>query len=229
MRRPATIAFATACALGLLGLLGVAAGDERRLAFTLGVLHGRLVTILQPKDEACQRPISVAEAFDAVRLGTRTTLRPAPPLRVTVREHPGGRPLATSTVAGGYLGSDVSVVAPVRRVAAGGQVAVCVENVGAGTVGLLGGSRKSARLTALEVDGRPVPADIALDFLRGEPTTALRLVPEMFSRATLFHPGWVGAWTFWLLLVVFLTAMPALLLAALRTALGVPADGEAEA
>jgi hypothetical protein len=41
------------------------------------------------------------------------------------------------------------------------------------------------------------------------------LLPTIFSRAALFRPGWVGAWTFWALLVALTVAVPLLLARAL--------------
>ena len=43
-------------------------------------------------------------------------------------------------------------------------------------------------------------------------------MPDIFQRAALFHPAWVGTWTLWLLLVVILVAVPLLLTRALRAA-----------
>jgi hypothetical protein len=57
-----------------------------------------------------------------------------------------------------------------------------------------------------------------LTFGRRHPTTALSLVPTMFRRAGLFHGGWVGAWTYWLLAALVALAVPALLVRALRDA-----------
>jgi hypothetical protein len=41
----------------------------------------------------------------------------------------------------------------------------------------------------------------------------------VFERAALFRPGWVGAWTFWLLLAALVIGVPTLLGRALRAAL----------
>jgi Predicted membrane protein (DUF2142) len=47
----------------------------------------------------------------------------------------------------------------------------------------------------------------------GEQTTLLELLPELARRASLFRPGWVGPWTYWLLLCL---VTPALGYAAVR-------------
>jgi hypothetical protein len=86
-------------------------------------------------------------------------------------------------------------------------------------VGLRGGAPQAARASTARVEGQPVPADLTLVFLRAEASSALSLVPEMFERATLFHPGWVGAWTFWALLVLVGAGVPLLLWFALGAAL----------
>ena len=56
------------------------------------------------------------------------------------------------------------------------------------------------------------------EFLTQSLRTALSLVPDIFRRAALFHPAWVGAWTFWLLLGVLLLVVPGLLGLAVRAA-----------
>jgi hypothetical protein len=137
----------------------------------------------------------------------------------------GGRTVSRGRHGGGYADSSMPAV-PVRAVPKGARVAVCVRNAGRARVALLGGAPQAARASTATVDGRPVPADLTLVFLRGEPASALSLVPEMFERATLFHPGWVGAWTFWALLLLIGAGVPLLLWLALGAAL--PESGEVE-
>jgi hypothetical protein len=48
-------------------------------------------------------------------------------------------------------------------------------------------------------------------FLYDRPRSLLRLAPEMCERATLFAPGWMSAWTLWVLFGLVAAAVPGLL------------------
>jgi len=220
MRKSALIAFALVACAGLAALAAVAATDERRLAFTLGVLPGVPVE-LRPDSEACQRPVWVSEPFDRVQLQIGTYGRAGQPLAVSVRTL-GGRELAQGRLGGGY--PDVSrpdiVVGEVDR----GRVAVCVENTGHRKVALYGGPSLAA-VGALWIDGSRTETDATMVFLRDEPRSLLALLPDIFDHAAVFKPAWVGAWTFWLLAALLFAAVPVLLGAGLRAALR--ADGDA--
>jgi hypothetical protein len=61
----------------------------------------------------------------------------------------------------------------------------------------------------VEADGTASGAGrsaLALLFLREHPRSLLSLVPTIFRRASLFRPGWVGPWTYWLLSAALLGA-----------------------
>jgi hypothetical protein len=45
-------------------------------------------------------------------------------------------------------------------------------------------------------------------FLRPRSISLLSALPTVFHRAALFRPDWVGAWTFWLLLLAVVAAFP---------------------
>jgi hypothetical protein len=215
--RAAAVALAAVSAVGALVLVVSAAGDDRRLAFTLGVQATQPAAQLEPGQQACQEPIDVAEEFSSVALKTSTFGRPGPPLAVRVVDA-NGRTVSRGRRGGGYADGSMPIV-PVRAVPERAGVAVCVRNAGRARVDLLGGAPQAARASTATVGGRPVPADLTLVFLRRESRSALSLVPEMFERATLFHPGWVGTWTFWTLLVLVGAGVPLLMWLALRTVL----------
>src|ERR687886_1987753 len=85
---------------GVVALVLVAALQQDSLAFTLGVARATPVARLGPGQQVCQRPIDVPAggAFDRIALG----VRPAAPLRVTVRSAT-GRTLAAGTASGGRM------------------------------------------------------------------------------------------------------------------------------
>ena len=68
------------------------------------------------------------------------------------------------------------------------------------------------------VDGQPVAVRTAIWYRppAGDKESLLFHLPQVFERAALFRPGWVGPWTYWLLMLVI---VPALAYAALRVLL----------
>lgn len=209
MRRTGAIAL-TVCATGLVVLLAVAALDERELAFTLGVVPNGVALELEPGEQACQEPIDVAAEFAAVRVVPAADGLPGPALTLTVRDLRSGRTLGRGRTPEGYSPAEPQTarVGTVRR---GQRVAVCVRNSGRAAVGLYGGPQQAARTSRAVDGGRPTGRDLSLVFLRGEPASALAVVPDMFRRAALWRPGWVGVWTFWVLAALVALAVPLLL------------------
>lgn len=54
---------------------------------------------------------------------------------------------------------------------------------------------------------------ISLAYLRAEPVSAASQVGAVLKRASMYRPGWVGPWTFWLLAIAAIVAMLAALAA----------------
>jgi hypothetical protein len=190
------------------GLTVTAAAERTELAFTLGVVTTQIATDLRPGQQACQEPIDVRAAFGSVRVRTGTFFKPAPPIDMTIRDAHTRAELGRARIAPTSMQISTHVVR-VPPVAAGREIAVCFRNGGRRVAGIYGGAGASRSDAAVE--GRRVRPDMALVFLRERSISALSLLPEMFRRAALFHPGWVGAWTFWLLGALFLVLVPALL------------------
>jgi hypothetical protein len=211
-RRTALMVFAGAFALGVAGLLLVAALDERRLAFTLGVQPTQIVAVVQPGQTACQAPIDVPADARSVELPVGTFRAPGPQLEVLVRTAAGvaGR----DTVPAGYPDSSTVSASP-AGIESGRQVEVCVRNTGSRKVALYGGAPQAARTTALTVDGRARPADLTLVFERGERRSMLAALPDVFQRASLFHASWLRPWMLWALAALALIGIPLLLAGAL--------------
>lgn len=217
MRRLGLLTFlALALAAGV-GLALEAAADERDLAFTLGLVPFQVAAKISPGQEACQVPLVVEERFAAIRFQVTGSRWPGGSVAASVRTVPEGRVLARGRVRGATRNDEPTVTLD-REVREDARVAVCLRNTGPRRLTLHGRAGAAKLGSRVEVDGAPKRADLTLVFLRAEPRSALSLVPEMFRRAALFRPAWVGPWTFWLLLVVVLCGVPALLAAALRSA-----------
>jgi hypothetical protein len=172
-----------------------------------------------PRGEAiCQRPIDVPETFERVSFQVGTYRRPGTPLRAIVRDAATNRPIAAAYVSGGYPDVSTLLAKLPRAVEEGQTVAVCVRNLGKRRIALYGNATASNRTSNAYVNGRDTGSDMAFVFWRSEAASLLALTPDIIDHASVFHGGWVGAWTLWLLIAALLLGLPALLLAALRTA-----------
>lgn len=215
MRSRAPLVLIGVAALAVFALIATMATDERGLAFTLGVRPTQVATVLKAGDEACQRPIDVSADADAVEFQVGTFRRPGPPLDVAVREASG--PLGTAHVPGGYPDNSRQRVR-VGEIKSGERIAVCIHNLGRSRLALYGGPFQAARTSALFLDGKPQASDVTLIFHREPSQSMLSLLPDVFERASLFHPGWVGAWLFWLLAAAVAFGVPVLLALAMSNA-----------
>lgn len=196
-------------------LIGVMATDSHDLAFTLGVEPQGPVTNLKPGQEACQSPIDVSAAAIAVRFNADAH---AAPLAVSVRDGgPSGQRLGASAAKSARQDGDVQE-AHVSGLQPGRRVAVCIHNTADVPIVLYGGSEGAARSSSLFVDGRLKKVDLTLVFQSAHGRSMLDLLPDVFGRAALFRPTWVGPWLFWLLGVLVVAAVPALLAIALTSA-----------
>lgn len=58
------------------------------------------------------------------------------------------------------------------------------------------------------VGGKPMGKSIHVDYMREGKQSLAQMLPTIFTRAALWAPGWVGAWTFWLFFILLpLTAL----------------------
>ena len=215
VRRSALVAFAAAFVLGLVGLLAVAALDERRLAFTLGVQPTQVAAVLGPGDTACQGPIDAPADAGSVRFPVESFGAPGPALQVftLTAGGVGGR----DSVPSGYRGR-TTVAAHPGGIVAGQRIELCVRNTGSRKVALYGGAPAAARTSELKLAGRDAGTDLTLVFERGESRSMLAALGDAFERAALFHPSWVGAGLLWVLAALLVIALPVVLLLAVRAA-----------
>jgi hypothetical protein len=218
MSKRALFAFAAVFAVGLVGLMVVAALDRKSEAFTLGVVPIAAITRLGSEHELCQRPIEVVDSFDRVRLQVGTFARPGQPFVLDVRGARDDRSIARTTIEGGYADNTVVTASLPRAVPEGGRVAVCLRNLGERPIAPYGNSGLSNRTSAAYQDGGRIESDMTLVFLRHEPRDVLGLLPSIVERAALFHGGWGTPATYWVLLLVLLAGPASLAALAVRAA-----------
>jgi hypothetical protein len=208
-------------ALAALVLLAWALLADTPRAFTLGVTNGLVAAELQPGQQACQAPIAVPEdgGFDRVKFSLGTYKRPGPAMDVTVLPAAGGASLRNGRLPAGYPDVDraPSHSVSVGHVAAGRRIQVCLTNRGPNKVAVYGNADPANRTSTATRDGKPLHTDLNFAFERKERSLAA-LAPAMVDRAALFRAEWVGPWTYVLLLLVVVAAVPALLVRSLRAA-----------
>ena len=213
--RSGVIVFAVVAAAMLVCLAVVAITDDRELAFTLGVRPTQVAAVVEPGKRACQRPLDVSADARRLRFQVGTFHKPGPELTVDAGA---GTQRAAGVVPGGYGDVTWQRVDLDRELREGERIELCVTNRGNRRAALYGGPALAARTSSAYVDGRRVPADIALIFERDHGSSAFALIPTAFERAALFHPSWFGPWTVWALAGLVLLAVPWLLIGALRMA-----------
>jgi hypothetical protein len=218
LRKAALIAFVLALTAGFALLAWTAAGDERTVAYSLGVPPSGLVVEIPPGKRACQQPLDLDVEARAVVFPVVTAGRPGEPLEVTVRA-PSGRVLGRGRVAGGYADGSEQTAQLDRIVGPVDGSAVCIANAGDRRVSLYGSDNVIFSHTTLDGAGNN-PADFDLRFLYDEPRPFLGLIPDAIDHAALFRAGWVGPWVYWLLLGLLAIGAPVLLGFALWRAAG---------
>lgn len=200
--------------LGLAGLVGLAiaaAVDQRDLAFANGVPQTDVAAEVWAGETACQRRVRVQAPFEVVEVTARPWEgRPIPPLVLEVLDSATRRRLGRGAAVGG-LTDEQPIAVAVGRLPAGGLIDVCVTDpAGVAKLALVGGKRESVPDSPLyEGDARSDSYAVSLRFL-GQPRSVLTQLPTIFSRAAVFRPRWVGAWTFWVLLGLVGLGVPAL-------------------
>jgi hypothetical protein len=209
-------------AIGLVALLVTAASDKRRMAFTLGVAPSGVAAVLPPGAQACQKPVRVSADFTHVNFRVGTYHRIGQTLGVSVRS-PSGR--ANGVLQAGY-GDGLAHAVRVGEVDKGVAAVVCVRNRGRHRVAIYGGADAAARRSTATVDKRPVSTDLTLVFERA-PRSALAAIPDLFEHASVFHPGWVEPWVFWLLCILVFAGIPVALALGLASAARDDSDASA--
>ena len=214
--RANVLVVAAVAILGVAGLLLAAGNDGRSTAFSLDIAPAGPVSVLQPGQAACQGPITPPSSFafvqpwiyPALATGAITTGSiPGAAVDLTVRDAVTNTILASGPIAAQYVRPIFPIVALDRTIPSGRRIRVCLRSRGPGTVDLMGDPLPNQALRDDDgnVTGEPRAA-ISLLFLRQRPRSLLSLVPTVFTRASLFRPGWVGPWTYWLLSAVLLGA-----------------------
>lgn len=232
--------------LGVAALVVRAATLSSDVSFPLGVVPALPVAPLATGQSACQRPLGVDGAFDAVLFNPGTPAKLSPAADVLVRDAATGRLLATGRLPAGF---DRTRSQTVRFPSVSGRrpVAVCFRNRGPARLEIYGDASNLActptarganspsatcppgrgaptnSTSEAYIGGRDTGGDMSVTLLRVHGRSLLDRLPSIMRRAALFRPAFVSAGLWWALLACWLLATPLLLADALRRAR--PADG----
>jgi hypothetical protein len=200
--RRSWLGFAVTAAIGAVVLLTLGFSHERSRAFSLEAPNVQPVAVLAPHTEACEGPIMTPHPVDGVRVwgaaaGRSTALD-------VLTQSTSGKLLATGRIVVSTQPNAYTSVLT-SSIPSGQATTVCLFNGGSSPFSLLGSPSQNPAIR-MTVGGRTSPLQFSLVLLR-PPTPLLSLLPTAFSRASLFRPGWVGAWTFWALLAGLVLAV----------------------
>ena len=216
-RRPtgAVRTFLLVVLAGFVLLLVIALADRR--GYRLSV-HSDSQVLVAPGQERCSSLIRPPGAgADRVRFWVRASGGgPVPPIVVFVRRSRTAQTLADGSVDAGPPGA--RTVGLRGSVAGSRKVVACFLNAGARPAILTPAPGTPTRVTVERSDALADYGDIGLQLHRSDNRSLLGLLPDVFDRASLFRPGWVGGWTYWLLLVALVIGAPVLLSRALASA-----------
>lgn len=204
-------------AVGVIGLVILAAADGRGFRLSLNTDS---VVAVGPGQEACRTLIRPPQAgTNQVTFWARgaTADGSAPPITVRVRKGRYSQLLAIARLPSGPAGPRHAALR--GSVAGARKVAACFANTGAVSLLLTPRPGTPTRVVPAHLTERSDNVDVALELVRAPQRSLLSELPDVFERAARFRPGWVGAWTFWLLLAALVLGVPALVGRALRSAL----------
>jgi hypothetical protein len=211
--------------IGLLGLVGVPFLTKQRPVHaatpTPPPLFVQTPVRLRAGATACVHGFVLPTDAEVARLTPITQGRPTSPLAIALRG-PGYR---YATTARGYPG-DAPLDVPIRAPSAAIPGQICLRNAGSTAISLVGTTEtRSSSRAVTTVDGRPVQADLVLSFFERRPSSLLGRAGDVMRRAAAFHPAPIRAWTFWVLAIAIVVAVPGTALWALSRSLRETDDG----
>jgi|SRR5271166_481240 len=223
-RRRVPLATALAVALILLGaLVGLLPRlTKKRLPVaeipTPAALFQVSPFALAPHERACMFPIVTTSNSELAQFqlwAAKAGSHSVPPVEILLSA-PGYR--ATGRLPGGFPGgvATVAISPPKQSLIA----TVCFVNPGPGSVLLYGTTEpRTLANTATQLDGSPVPGDIALSFLQSHPRSLLDSAGEVFDHASNLTDRLVPVWLIWVLAVILLLGVPSAIVVSFDLAL----------
>ncbi len=210
-------AWGAAAVIAVVTLVVLLAPAPRLAATNTRVIRSVGGVILAPKSERCQGGEYVPAEASRLQVYPGATSGTGPPLVVTVRNG-AGRAVTRVRVPGGYPLSrpdrpapPLSVPLPANRPTV--ELArLCFRNAGRSAISLAGnlGTANPATPGAVNGPGQRSAEEVRADFFLSGSRSGLSVAGRAVERATLLRPGFIGAWTIWALLALFLGACTAM-------------------
>jgi hypothetical protein len=204
-RLPIVVAVFALIILGLVALVGLLSSDNR-LTWSNGVPENQFVHDLTPASgPVCVGGQVVPRGTGVAEFLTGTYGSPGPETKLTITDD-NGEVVVRSNLRG--FANDERPrfkFAAVDRDLVGATTCLSVSG-GRLAIAGVGGAGASAN-QQLTIDGEPRDEDIHVQYREAEPTTLASKLGVIARRASLFRPGWVGEWTFFLLIPLALLAI----------------------
>ena len=192
-------------ALALTALVALLLAGSRSIeqrSFALGSPNQTPVAVLHPSGRICEGPVNSQGPVRGVRIWGASVGGPGE-ISVEVEDASSRQPLTTGTI-NATTSPRAYQARLARTVPEGRPLFICL--VGKGTrFSLLGSLAVRPNVT---ISGTRTPLEFSLVLLDDGKSSLLGSLGEVFSRASLFRPGWVGAWTFWALAAGLLAFIP---------------------
>lgn len=190
--RRSRILFAPAMVVALAVLAVLATGRANVRRESLRVPDNSAVALLKTGQSVCEGPVAAGGDFDAVEIFGGPVL-PIGGVRVDV--HDAGTHATLASGITDLRSAGEHVIALERTVPAGRRVRVCVTS----TLNTFSLDGSSASAPGVQMTGGK-QTQFSLGLVSRD-RSLLAALPTAFARASLFKLSWMGAWTFWVLLV----------------------------
>lgn len=186
-----------AAVLAIAALLALLAftPSKTRLTGTNGVSPDAFVaTIGLDGSPLCTKGVTLPAETEGVRLFVGTYRRIGVTMTMTARDA-SGKQLGTSTPPAFNDGAHPSFKLP-RGLGSAATLCFRTDGSNVAVAGSLNGNLSPEQVST--IGKQPVEGDVSIEYMRAGSDSTWSMIPTIFSRAALFRPSWVGAWTYWL-------------------------------
>lgn len=183
--------------LALAALLALLAftPSKPRLSGNNGVSpYAFVATIGLDGSPLCTKGVTLPADTDAVRLFVGTYRRLSVKMTMTVRSA-AGKQLGTSTPPAFNDGAHPTFKVP-RGLSRPATLCFRTDGSNVAVAGNLNGNLSPEQIST--IGKRPAKGDVSIEYMRAGSRSTWSMIPTVFSRAALFRPSWVGAWTYYL-------------------------------
>lgn len=200
----------------LLVLLGYLAVPRERFTGSNSTAARDAIAVVNAGQKICAGDVVIPAGTGQVRFAFDTRDSPTPAIEVLVKGESGfkARSRLPASATTGLRNADAAIP-PTPPTPESTRATVCIVPR-SGTIYLWGRAQLAGDQVAPSLDKQPIRGQVAFWFrppASQDSASLLSQVPEVFKRASLFRPGGVGPWTYW---VLFLLVFPLLAYGSVR-------------